>query len=358
MQPLLDLQDKLLQLPNFASAWDFLPCDQCSAFHLLRELLHLGLHLGFDPGAASGGEVLVRNLRNRRSVISSITTKTEKNMNDNDLDSILMSLFARLPETLEIWSPNKGVINLMSAVLRFDCAETVMRVRSLSDAQKLVDLLDYVIHANNALDPDARRKASLLAFQIFARVPIIPLSYLLDGNDKPYHYTLANNRTIHIEILSQTLFASRILDHRYIDPVSDEAKSSHISFRVRTGAYANDLARYLSQQSSSSVTKIQIMFRLAKAIQYLHSMGVVLDYRFHSLNVVLDSDLCPTIRCLYSTSQSILDKECKVRFSPDDNILSFGGLFYEVQARSRPDLYFNLRIDSCSPAFAPPQMTH
>ncbi|KIL58960.1 hypothetical protein M378DRAFT_285182 [Amanita muscaria Koide BX008] len=74
------------------------------------------------------------------------------------------------------------------------------------------------------------------------------------------------------------------------------------------------------------------MFRLAKAIQYLHSMGVVLDYRFRSLNVVLDSDLCPTIRCLCSTSQSLLDKECEEQFSPCRNIFSFGGICYELYA--------------------------
>ncbi|KIL58956.1 hypothetical protein M378DRAFT_285071 [Amanita muscaria Koide BX008] len=101
-EPLLDLQDKLLQLPNFASAWDLLPCDQCTIFHLLRELLHIGLHLGFDPDAASVGEVSIRNLRKCRGVISSITDKTAKNMNDKDLDGILLSLFARLPEPL-VW---------------------------------------------------------------------------------------------------------------------------------------------------------------------------------------------------------------------------------------------------------------
>ena len=99
-QPLLDLQDKLLQLPNFASALDLLPCDQCTIFHLLRELLHLGLHLGFDPHAAFAGRVLTRNLQKRRGVFSSITDKTAKNKNGKDLDSVLLSLFTRLPETL------------------------------------------------------------------------------------------------------------------------------------------------------------------------------------------------------------------------------------------------------------------
>ncbi|KAM6496458.1 hypothetical protein JOM56_009164 [Amanita muscaria] len=62
-QPLLDLQDKLLQLPNFASAWEVLPCDECTTFHLLRELLHLGLHLGFSRVVASVGEASIRNLQ-------------------------------------------------------------------------------------------------------------------------------------------------------------------------------------------------------------------------------------------------------------------------------------------------------
>ena len=41
-------------------------------------------------------------------------------------------------------SPNEGVIDLMNAILRFDNAEIVTRVCSVSDAQKLVNLLDYV----------------------------------------------------------------------------------------------------------------------------------------------------------------------------------------------------------------------
>ena len=99
IQPLLNIQDKLLQLPNLASAWDLLPCDQCTIFHLLRELLHLGLHLGLLPDATSVGVVSNRNLRKRKGAISSITDETEKNKDDKDLDSILLSLFTHLPET-------------------------------------------------------------------------------------------------------------------------------------------------------------------------------------------------------------------------------------------------------------------
>ncbi|KAM6496459.1 hypothetical protein JOM56_009165 [Amanita muscaria] len=137
-----------------------------------------------------------------------------------------------------------------------------------------------------------------------------------------------------MEILSQTLFASRILDHRYINPVLgiNDARPSCISLRFGAGAHENGLTTYLWQQSPSSVIKIQILFRLAKIIQYLHSMDVVLDDRLRSHDVRLDSDLNPKICCLYSTSQSLLDKECKERFSPHENIFSFGGLCYELYA--------------------------
>ncbi|KAM6501381.1 Protein kinase-like domain containing protein [Amanita muscaria] len=72
------------------------------------------------------------------------------------------------------------------------------------------------------------------------------------------------------------------------------------------------------------------MLRLAKAIQYLHSMGVVLFHQFRSRNVILDSDLFPKIFCLCSTSRSSLDKDRRGWSSPHDNIFCFGCLFYEL----------------------------
>ncbi|KIL55860.1 hypothetical protein M378DRAFT_560737 [Amanita muscaria Koide BX008] len=79
----------------------------------------------------------------------------------------------------------------------------------------------------------------------------------------------------------------------------------------------------------TSMIAIQIMLGLAKAIQYFHSMGVILHRQFGSDNVFLDSDLRPIICCLCSTSRFLLEKPWKERFVLEDNIFSFGCLLYE-----------------------------
>ena len=93
VQPLLDLQDKLLQLPNF-STWNCQRCDKCTAFHLLRELPQLAMLV-----ASVDKDKSVGNSQPRRGVISPIATKTAINV-DNGLDNILPELFALLPETM------------------------------------------------------------------------------------------------------------------------------------------------------------------------------------------------------------------------------------------------------------------
>ncbi|KIL55408.1 hypothetical protein M378DRAFT_634126 [Amanita muscaria Koide BX008] len=72
------------------------------------------------------------------------------------------------------------------------------------------------------------------------------------------------------------------------------------------------------------------MLGLAEAIQYFHSMGVVLYRRFGLANVFLDSDLRPKICCLCSTSRFLLEKPWKEWFVLEDNILTFGCLLYEL----------------------------
>ncbi|KIL53900.1 hypothetical protein M378DRAFT_19419 [Amanita muscaria Koide BX008] len=135
------------------------------------------------------------------------------------------------------------------------------------------------------------------------------------------------------KILSQTIFAGRFLDRRYIVPVLG-VKELEEGFLLLGDAQRDVLTMRRWRQGSipSSVTVIPVMLRLAKAIQYLHSMGVVLYHQLSSRNVLLDSNLYPKIRCLCSTSRSLLDKECQEWFSPDDNIFSFGCLFYEMYA--------------------------
>ncbi|KIL55859.1 hypothetical protein M378DRAFT_17568 [Amanita muscaria Koide BX008] len=148
MQPLLDFQDKLLQFSTFPSTWHSLRCNECTIFHVLRELLHLGLHLeAFNPHDDPSFQLeSVMNVRNRRGVASSTTNK--KKTNGNDLDRLLLSLFVHLPGIMKDRLPTKKVIQLVSAILRFDYAETATRVYFVSDAQKLIDLLCYVSYSS------------------------------------------------------------------------------------------------------------------------------------------------------------------------------------------------------------------
>ncbi|KAM6491789.1 Protein kinase-like domain containing protein [Amanita muscaria] len=264
---------------------------------------------------------------------------------DNDLDGILLALFASLPETMENFSPNEGVINLMNAILHFDCAETVTRVRSVLDAQKLVNLLDYMIHSKNALHQDAMRNAWFLAFEISARVSTVFLPCLFVGNHGPHDCTSWHDTTP-IEILSQTIFAGRFLD-LYIVPVLGVIKSESGVLLLNDDAHGGDLSmkQWRRRSIQSSVTIIQIMLRLAKAIQYLHSRGVVLYLQIFSHDIFLNSNLCPKIRCLCSTPQSFLAKEYQEWCSPEDNIFSFGSLFYEMYTGFviRPENLINSR---------------
>ncbi|KIL55407.1 hypothetical protein M378DRAFT_173659 [Amanita muscaria Koide BX008] len=337
MEPLLDLQDNLLQMSNFASTTDLLDCDECTVFHLLRELLHLGLHLGMFQGEDDDASIQsVMNVRKRRGVVSSTTNKRKKKiLKRKDADGILLSLFAQLPEIMENSSPNEQLIKLLNDILHFESSEIARRVRFVSDAQKLVDLLVYLIDEKNALNriqPDATRKATLLALDVFARAPILPSSPFLHGDNKLHPHPWTDG--IPIQILSQTIFAGRILDRRYIVPVlvvERGFKGKDGVWLVSGDAGGNDLPMEEWRQSSiPSSMRAQVMLGLAKAIQYFHSMGIVLHGEFGSNDVFLDSALHPKIRCLCSFSRIPLEQSSKAWFSPTDNIFSFGCLFYEL----------------------------
>ena len=100
MGPLLDLQDNL-QRSNFASTTDLLRCDECTVFYLLREFLHIGLHLGIFKGESDDASIQsIMNVRKRKGAFSSTATKRKKKTNRKDLDSTLVSLFAHLPKIM------------------------------------------------------------------------------------------------------------------------------------------------------------------------------------------------------------------------------------------------------------------
>ncbi|KIL58350.1 hypothetical protein M378DRAFT_319441 [Amanita muscaria Koide BX008] len=76
-----------------------------------------------------------------------------------------------------------AIIDGVSSLLAFDCSETARRVRSVSDAQKLIDIVDLTINNRSFLrecGPEAVCKAAHLASEIFARVPLLPESLFLN----------------------------------------------------------------------------------------------------------------------------------------------------------------------------------
>ncbi|KIL58988.1 hypothetical protein M378DRAFT_286045 [Amanita muscaria Koide BX008] len=83
-----------------------------------------------------------------------------------------------------------------------------------------------------------------------------------------------------------------------------------------------------------SVTRLKAMLAVAKAFQYFHSLGIVLDHEHLSLGcIVLDSKFCVRIRFLRVLS------DLEERWTSDfkANIFSFGCFFYET--------YFKVQIN-------------
>ncbi|KIL58857.1 hypothetical protein M378DRAFT_292189 [Amanita muscaria Koide BX008] len=99
----------------------------------------------------------------------------------NNLDSCLSLLLSRLQKTNPVMVVDWAIIDCISSLLAFDHSETARRVRSVSDAQNLIDLVELLVNDRSFLDkcgPDAARKAAYLASDIFARIPLLPRSFL------------------------------------------------------------------------------------------------------------------------------------------------------------------------------------
>ncbi|KIL55784.1 hypothetical protein M378DRAFT_173362 [Amanita muscaria Koide BX008] len=137
LQPLLDLQNKLLTLPNFRYTSEFLPCTWCPVFEIMRHLL---LHLAFLLGASD------RVLNSDSDVTPLIPTETGINALEKDLNACLLSLLPLLRTRKLGISLGADTIRLVCSLLCFDHAEIAMGLRSILDAQNLVDLIDEVGH--------------------------------------------------------------------------------------------------------------------------------------------------------------------------------------------------------------------
>ncbi|KIL60394.1 hypothetical protein M378DRAFT_168125 [Amanita muscaria Koide BX008] len=150
--------------------------------------------------------------------ISEPVTGAKQNIPEADLNSCLSALLSCLQKTNSIMVVDGAIIHHMFSLLAFDHAETAAtKVRSISDAQKLIDLIDLLMNNEAFLShcgPEAARKAARLASNIFARVPILPLSAFQNRPARHYGYLGGT-----LEFICQNVLISKILDHNYIFPV-------------------------------------------------------------------------------------------------------------------------------------------
>ncbi|KAM6499297.1 hypothetical protein JOM56_004805 [Amanita muscaria] len=138
LTPLLDLQDKILNTSKPRP---------CRVTQIMRDLLlHLVVLQGKSHHIAATHVPEPNKNETVTRWISGPVTEATQNIPGTDLDSCLSALLSCLQKMNSIMVVDGAIIDHMSSLLAFDYAETAARVRSISDAQKLIDLIDLVRH--------------------------------------------------------------------------------------------------------------------------------------------------------------------------------------------------------------------
>ncbi|KAM6502764.1 hypothetical protein JOM56_002741 [Amanita muscaria] len=330
-RPLVQIQDEILKLPDSCIASNLLTCHKCPVFNIIRPLLlHLAIHRCINAAHHEVNKSVTKG--KSTAVIPSFRPEAIQNALGNDLDNSLSSLLAHLEETKLELSPSTTIINHTYSILRFDCAETVVKVRSMSDAQRLVDFLVYLIDEKYILSqykPNGMSKAAQLVLNIFLWVPILPQSLFL--NLKRISHT-SEAWLAHVHNACRSALMWRVLDQHYI----------HLEITLQGASLivgSPDLeVKWQEVLPLESITVIELALEVVRALQYLHSMGVGHCNGFDIKCVHLDLSPRPKIRivaqfldlinpCTRSTSEQSLY---------GDSVFNFGCFFYTV--------YFNIKL--------------
>ncbi|KIL57941.1 hypothetical protein M378DRAFT_15901 [Amanita muscaria Koide BX008] len=331
LKPLLDLQDKVF---NTAKP------KPCRVTQVMRDLLlHLVLLQRRSDHIAA---IHVPESHVNETVtewIPAPITEAMQDIHETNLNGCLSALLSGLPKTNPIMVVDGAIIDRMSSLLAFDYAETAARVRSVSDAQKLIDLIDLLMNNECFLSqcgPDAAHKAVHLASKIYARVPILPLSPFL--NKPACHFYQVGTP---LEFICQTVLISNILDHNYIFPalsISDKSDKLQVGFG-HVNEPTEPIYKWLKRSSPNFITRIRVMLEIARCIRYIHSMDIALySYDMRSEYFFLDSNLSAKFMfqglfVWWSREASIYDHENKGFLSECTyraNISAFANLFDEV----------------------------
>ncbi|KIL60745.1 hypothetical protein M378DRAFT_167708 [Amanita muscaria Koide BX008] len=83
------------------------------------------------------------------------------------------------------------------------------------------------------------------------------------------------------------------------------------------------LSQWRKRSNPSSVTRIRVMLKVAKAVRYFHAMGIVLHHFVDSHEIFLDSEFHARFQfCGFTEHYVFLSREA--------NVFLFGCLFYQM----------------------------
>lgn len=253
-RPLLKFEDRLFNLPNIV------PRNECTVFHVVNNFL---------------------------SKFSYYSHQREKNVIGLELAQNLLEGFSSL---LTYIRRLKRMFRLMNTLLYVKPEVVATEIRSWSEAQNLMDLTYLVVNGKylptSLWGENVTRKAVQLAFEIHMRVPV--LLQFIDFNDLAMYASIPHSGLVKcwsgtFKSLSQALLVSNFMDHRYIATPwsinwlegfyrSDSSYIQPFFFNER-----DECSWRTSSEISSSKEKMFFILNLARTIQYLHSMGFVLD---------------------------------------------------------------------------------
>ncbi|KAM6493161.1 Protein kinase-like domain containing protein [Amanita muscaria] len=220
-----------------------------------------------------------------------------------------------------------------------------MKIRSITDAQNLVELI-FCLNKNECFKSwfgVVADNATRLAVAIYGRVPLLPRSLFLNSADLDRDEETYQGKAVKIcnpsASFKQKCFDAYMwgsLSHGNMGPLLGICSFQwHL---VEVFALPDSSAVDAWRRSiNPSVSKIQqIFFEIAKAIQYIHSLGIMLSYPFDQRDVYLDSDnhvklQCPGFCPSYTYKEQFdYDGHDDSTYTLDDDIFWLGAFFYEI----------------------------
>ncbi|KIL62514.1 hypothetical protein M378DRAFT_165718 [Amanita muscaria Koide BX008] len=248
-------------------------------------------------------------------------------------------------------------------------AENQQKQRATTQEQREVDLLVHLIDEKYILGqykPDAIRKATQLVLNICSTIPILPRSLFLNakritssmhevkaGMYGTFMNSMGGVSTItdwDLDDACKAALVGRVLDHNYICiEINLRGHSFFIPINIqpRSDKWQQVLPLHpitiIELVSLKSLNRcfshcLQVL-DVAKAIQYLHSMGLAFRATTFDIgNVDLDLSLRPRIRIgaeLLTLINPVM-KSTSERLLYEESIFGFGCFFYQV--------YFNKKL--------------